>query len=149
MARCRLHDPLSGPADNRMAAYLAGSHHPNQAKRPRSAYIAVSGEAVVGYIAGHLTRRFDCDAEVQYLFVAPAHRRHRVATALLRLLSMWFVEQGAEPVSPGPGELQKFIAAETAKWKAIIQKAGEAGKRAALEDLFWSVLSSKEFLFNH
>src|SRR5205814_226710 len=92
------HDPLSGPADNRMAAYLAGSHHPNQAKRPRSAYIAVSGEAVVGYIAGHLTRRFDCDAEVQYLFVAPAHRRHRVATALLRLLSMWFVEQGAARV---------------------------------------------------
>ena len=29
-----------------------------------------------------------------------------------------FVEQGAEPVSPGPEELQKFIASETAKWKA-------------------------------
>jgi tripartite-type tricarboxylate transporter receptor subunit TctC len=35
-----------------------------------------------------------------------------------------FVEQGAEPVSPGPEELQKFIGSETAKWKAIIQKAG-------------------------
>src|SRR5437660_436616 len=35
-----------------------------------------------------------------------------------------FVEQGAEPVSPGPEELEKFIAAETAKWRAIIQKAG-------------------------
>jgi tripartite-type tricarboxylate transporter receptor subunit TctC len=35
-----------------------------------------------------------------------------------------FVEQGAEPVSPGPEELQKFIVSETAKWKAIIQKAG-------------------------
>src|SRR5947209_7074361 len=35
-----------------------------------------------------------------------------------------FVEQGAEPVAPGPQELEKFIAAETAKWKAIIQKAG-------------------------
>jgi tripartite-type tricarboxylate transporter receptor subunit TctC len=35
-----------------------------------------------------------------------------------------FVEQGAEPVSPGPEELQKFIASEAAKWKGIIQKAG-------------------------
>jgi tripartite-type tricarboxylate transporter receptor subunit TctC len=35
-----------------------------------------------------------------------------------------FVEQGAEPVSPGPDELQKFIASETAKWRDIIQKAG-------------------------
>jgi tripartite-type tricarboxylate transporter receptor subunit TctC len=35
-----------------------------------------------------------------------------------------FTEQGAEPVSPGPEELQKFIASETAKWKATIEKAG-------------------------
>jgi tripartite-type tricarboxylate transporter receptor subunit TctC len=35
-----------------------------------------------------------------------------------------FTEQGAEPVSPGPDELQKFIASEAAKWKAIIEKAG-------------------------
>ena len=35
-----------------------------------------------------------------------------------------FIEQGAEPMSPGPEALQKFIAAETAKWKTIIQKAG-------------------------
>ena len=35
-----------------------------------------------------------------------------------------FIEQGAEPVSPGPAELQRFIAAETAKWKGIIEKAG-------------------------
>ena len=35
-----------------------------------------------------------------------------------------FVELGAEPVSPGPDELAKFIASETAKWRDIIQKAG-------------------------
>jgi tripartite-type tricarboxylate transporter receptor subunit TctC len=35
-----------------------------------------------------------------------------------------FTEQGAEPVSPGPEELQKFIASETSKWKATIEKAG-------------------------
>lgn len=35
-----------------------------------------------------------------------------------------FIEQGAEPVSPGPEELQKFIVSETAKWREIIQTAG-------------------------
>jgi tripartite-type tricarboxylate transporter receptor subunit TctC len=35
-----------------------------------------------------------------------------------------FTEQGAEPVSPGPEELTKFIASETAKLRDIIQKAG-------------------------
>jgi tripartite-type tricarboxylate transporter receptor subunit TctC len=35
-----------------------------------------------------------------------------------------FIEQGAEPTSPGPEELQKFIISETAKWKEIITKAG-------------------------
>ncbi|OJY47060.1 MAG: hypothetical protein BGP08_02935 [Rhizobiales bacterium 64-17] len=35
-----------------------------------------------------------------------------------------FTEQGAEPVAPGPDELQKFIVSETAKWRRIIQTAG-------------------------
>lgn len=35
-----------------------------------------------------------------------------------------FTEQGAEPVAPGPDELQKFIVSETAKWRHIIQTAG-------------------------
>lgn len=35
-----------------------------------------------------------------------------------------FTEQGAEPVAPGPNELQKFIVSETAKWRHIIQTAG-------------------------
>jgi len=34
------------------------------------------------------------------------------------------LEQGAEPVSPGPEELGRFIAAETVKWHDIIKKAG-------------------------
>lgn len=39
-------------------------------------------------------------------------------------VSSKFVEQGAEPVSPGPEELKKFIASETVKWRDIIKKAG-------------------------
>ncbi len=78
-----------------MAAYLEGSHHPHQALQPRVAYIATQDHAVVGYIAGHLTRRYQCDGELQYLFVASSHRRSGVATGLLRRLAGWFIERDA------------------------------------------------------
>jgi len=38
---------------------------------------------------------------------------------------------------------------EKAPLVAAIDEAGEAERRAAVEDLFWAVLSSREFLFNH
>lgn len=95
MAESRSADPDAGPADARMAAYLEGRHHPQQALTPRVAYLATVGGTVAGYIGGHLTRRYGCDGEVQYLYVAPACRRAGVASTLLRQLAQWFVEQGA------------------------------------------------------
>ncbi len=43
-------------------------------------------------------------------------------------------------------------AAELAKFKGLLAEAAadtKATRREALEDVFWAVLSSKEFLFNH
>jgi hypothetical protein len=31
----------------------------------------------------------------------------------------------------------------------VLNAAGDKDRRAALEDMYWAVLSSKEFLFNH
>src|SRR5262245_42935582 len=98
MAQCRLTDPDAGAADTRMADYLEGDHHPQQALRPRIGYLALAGDAVIGYIAGHRTLRHGCDGEVQYLFVAPEHRRKGIATALLRHLAGWFIAEGANKV---------------------------------------------------
>jgi GNAT superfamily N-acetyltransferase len=98
MAQCRLTDPAAGAADSRMAAYFDGQHHPQQALLPRVGYVALGGDAVVGYIAGHRTTRHGCAGEVQYLFVAPAYRRRGIAAALLRRLAGWFGEQGAAKV---------------------------------------------------
>jgi GNAT superfamily N-acetyltransferase len=90
MERCRAPDHAAGPADARMAAYLDGYHHPQQALAPRTAFIALDGDTVVGYVAGHATTRYDCDGELQYLYVAPAFRRSGVARALVRSLAEWF-----------------------------------------------------------
>lgn len=86
------------PPDGRMAAYLRGEHHPQHALEPRGMWMALDGGAPVGYIAGHLTRRFNCDGELQYLYVLPEYRRRGVAAGLLGQLAGWFVEQGARRV---------------------------------------------------
>ncbi len=80
------------PYDGRMAAYLEGYHHPQKALLPRVGYVAVADGTVVGYIAGHLTTRNACAAEVQYLFVSPDYRRNGIGTALLKLMAAWFLE---------------------------------------------------------
>jgi GNAT superfamily N-acetyltransferase len=98
MAQCRLSDPAAGPADSRMAAYLDGRHHPQQALPPRVGFVALAADSMVGYVAGHLTTRHNCAGEVQYLFVAPAYRRRGIATALIRLMAGWFRDQGAAKV---------------------------------------------------
>ena len=69
MAQCRAADLLAGPADARMAAYFSGRHHPQRALLPRAGFVAIVNSAVIGYIAGHLTERFDCQGEIQYLYV--------------------------------------------------------------------------------
>jgi GNAT superfamily N-acetyltransferase len=97
MVECRRSDPDAGEADPRMAAYLEGNHHPGQALAPRVAYVALDG-GVTGYIAGHLTRRFKCDGELQYLYVTPGFRHAGVASELVRRLAGWFDSQGASKI---------------------------------------------------
>jgi GNAT superfamily N-acetyltransferase len=98
MERCRLGDAEAGPADARMAAYLDGVHHPQQALALRTAFVALQGDHVVGYIAGHATARYGCDGEVQHLYVTPRCRRRAVAATLLRMLAEWFVREGIHRV---------------------------------------------------
>jgi len=101
IARARLADSAAGPADRRMAAYLDGAHHPQQALAPRVAFAAFEGATVVGYIAGHLTRRYDCDGELQYLWVREDQRRRGVASELLALLARWFAGHEASQICVG------------------------------------------------
>ena len=108
MVQCRL------TPDPRMAAYLDGEHHPQQALPPRAGYVALRGEQIVAYIAGHRTKRHGCQGELQYLYVAPGDRRRGLGTGLLRLLAEWFREQGVQKVCVGiandsPPEAKPFV----------------------------------------
>lgn len=77
----------------RIGAYLRHEYNPAQALWARAAFVAEAGEQVVGFAAGHLTRRFDCGGELQWLNVAAPCRRQGVGSALLRLAAHWFAAQ--------------------------------------------------------
>lgn len=79
----------------RISRYMNGELHPQQALMPRVNYVAVEGDSLLGFIAGHLTRRFACDGELEWINVLPERRGTGVAVELLRLLAAWFAAQNA------------------------------------------------------
>jgi ribosomal protein S18 acetylase RimI-like enzyme len=83
---------------NRIAAYLACELHPQYALKPRISYVAYEGNSLVGFIAGHLTRRYSCDGELEWINVIPERRGSGIASELLRLLAGWFVTQKASRI---------------------------------------------------
>ena len=84
--------------EQRIAGYLKGEIHPQKALPPRVSYVAVEGDSMIGFIAGHLTRRYACDGELEWIDVVPEQRRQGVASELLGLLAAWFVEQNAAKI---------------------------------------------------
>jgi GNAT superfamily N-acetyltransferase len=89
---------VGGASAERMVLYLRGLHHPQHAQAPRIAFVAEDGNGLAGFIAGHLTTRFDCDGELQWLLVAPEARGGPTATHLSAHLRDWFIAQGARRV---------------------------------------------------
>jgi len=87
----------------RIPSYLNGELFPQQALAPRAAFIAAYGDQIVGFVAGHLTRRHQCDAEVEWIDTIAERRRQGIAGALLRTMAHWFVEHNARKVCVDPG----------------------------------------------
>lgn len=88
----------AGPADPRMARYLRCEHHPQKALMQRVMYVAEGSDGAIGYIGGHLTERYECDGELQYLYVVPERRRSGIASGMLHLLAAWFVSHAASRI---------------------------------------------------
>lgn len=119
-ALAQLRSESRGEADywtSRIRGYLNGAHHPQKALAPRIAFVAQDGDEVIGFIAGHLTTRLDCEGELEWIDVTGKHRRKGIAGELVRLLAKWFEEKGARKVCVDPGNeaARKFYASMGAK----------------------------------
>ena len=82
----------------RILQYLRHEQHPRQALRPRVAFICLQDNYVAGFIAGHLTRRFGCAGELQWISIRPEFRGRGIASELLRRLAEWFLKHDAQRV---------------------------------------------------
>jgi GNAT superfamily N-acetyltransferase len=99
MGRLRERSGWAGGADaERIRRYLLGTHHPQQARLQRAAFVAESGRTLVGFIAGHLTTRFGCAGELQWMLVDPAQRGGQAAGKLLGEMAEWFAHAGVARV---------------------------------------------------
>jgi ribosomal protein S18 acetylase RimI-like enzyme len=96
LARIRAAEWGSGEYwQNRISGYMEGELDPQKALKPRIIYMAQAGDEVAGFIAGHLTRRFDCDGELEWINVRAEQRGSGIAAELLRMLAEWFLSQNA------------------------------------------------------
>jgi GNAT superfamily N-acetyltransferase len=96
----------------RILGYMEGEIDPQKARKPRIVYVALESDAVVGFAAGHLTRRYECDGELQWINVLAGKRGNGIAAELLRRLAAWFVAQNAlkicVDVQPSNSVARKF-----------------------------------------
>jgi len=96
----------------RISGYLKGDLNPQQALASRAIIVATKDEEIIGFTAGHLTKRFGCDGELQWINVGHQYRGQGIASELLQLLANWFVDQKARYIcvncAPDNTKGQKF-----------------------------------------
>jgi hypothetical protein len=80
---------------DRITGYLDGPHNPQKALPSRVIYVAVEDNTLIGFIAGHLTERFNCDGELEWINVVSKQRGSSAASELFHLLVEWFVQHQA------------------------------------------------------
>lgn len=61
--------------EDRIGAYLRSESFPQKALAARAAWVAENGEQIVGFVAGHLTQRFDCEGELEWINVTREYPR--------------------------------------------------------------------------
>ena len=67
---------------------------PQQALPARTAFVAVGGGDLVGFVAGHKTRRFGCEGELQGINGVKEKCSLGVADRLMTEIGAWFATQG-------------------------------------------------------
>ncbi|MGD0438045.1 MAG: GNAT family N-acetyltransferase [Bryobacteraceae bacterium] len=75
----------------RWDGYVRRIHHPRHALEPRILFASVADGFLVGYIAGHFSRRHDTEGELQSIYVLKEFQGRGIGTALLTRLAEWFV----------------------------------------------------------
>ncbi|MBW4891254.1 GNAT family N-acetyltransferase [Mucilaginibacter sp. HMF5004] len=74
---------------------------PASAKPERVVYKAVLNGHIIGYVAGHLTTRYEKDAEIQAFYLLKEQQRKGYGTKMLAHLLDWFKQFNVKSVCVG------------------------------------------------
>lgn len=81
--------------EKRIREYAGGLASPREALPNRAAFVAIDDGLVVGFVAGHRTRRLGCDGELQWINVIERQRGRGIAGSLLAAMADWFAQHEA------------------------------------------------------
>jgi GNAT superfamily N-acetyltransferase len=84
----------------RWETYFA-AQTPASAKPERVVYKALLDGEIIGYVAGHLTTRYDKDAEIQALYLLKEQQRKGFGTKMLAHLLDWFKQHSVKSICVG------------------------------------------------
>lgn len=84
----------------RWASWFRGES-PQTSKPGRIAFKAIIDDTIVGYISGHLTMRYNCDAEIQSFYILKEHQGKGVGKRLFDHFIKWMEQQGAKSLCVG------------------------------------------------
>lgn len=87
----------------RITGYMEGRLHPQKALAQRVIFAALENDVIIGFVAGHLTRRLDCEGELEWIDVVRERRRRGIGSEMVRLLARWLVQQHALRICVDPG----------------------------------------------
>lgn len=82
----------------RIEGYLNLEFNPHQATTDRMICVAIKKEIIIGFIAGHLTKRQEYAGQIQWIGTALQNRRVGIASELLSILSEWFIGHDVKSV---------------------------------------------------
>ena len=97
----------------RIGNYLHWDGSP-EANASRGFFVAIDGDTVVGFVAGHRTHRYGCDGELEWINVVRDRRGEGIAGKLIARMGEWFIEQNLAricvDVEPGNAVARKLYA---------------------------------------
>lgn len=93
----------------RWHTYFKGES-PKSSKPERLILKAEISEKIVGYIAGHLTTRYEKDAEIQSFYMLKEHHRNGIGKTLLNRFVQWALNQHAKSLCVGIAPENKYQA---------------------------------------
>ena len=96
-------EPIAIDYDTRLYRWNTyfNEQSPASAKPERIVFKAVIDDSIIGYIAGHLTNRYEKDAEIQSFYVLKHQQRKGIGSKLLYHFTGWLIDKNAKSLCVG------------------------------------------------